>query len=337
MATNYDFLLSSCDNDELIKLYTSRVSVNIKNYASLIASDYVNSTTQRVPTSEDHLHVILYHCKNDPAWPYVYNNKMSKEFVFSQLDKVENIFSQYLLSSLPSLIGNKSFDQVTRIIDGLTYKRNTKQNYIDRYFFTNNLSWAIPTIHAIKSIVEFADSDQILEIACGLGLWAGMIEACGGNIITSDPFTSHNTSQDKCFLSNVHLLDAVTAVKTFETNVLFVCWPSYDSSYAHDALKEFKGNKLVYIGEGYSGCTADDNFHELLQREWKLVNNVQIPCWWGIHDSLNMLERIPVPVIHDEPVYIPKSEYDGDWIEVKRKERKPKPNKNQWRRNPNRK
>lgn len=68
-------------------------------------------------------------------------------------------------------------------------------------------------------------------------------------------------------------------------------WPPYATSMAFDTLNNFKGNLLIYVGEGYGGCTGDDAFHEKLEEEWDLSEEVEIPQWAGINDSLQILCR----------------------------------------------
>lgn len=45
---------------------------------------------------------------------------------------------------------------------------------------------------------------------------------------------------------------------------------------------------VVYIGEGYGGCTADDQFHEHYDsiEDDEIFNKVVVNYerWWGLHD-----------------------------------------------------
>ena len=60
---------------------------------------------------------------------------------------------------------------------------------------------------------------------------------------------------------------------------------------ASNCLKYFKGKYVIYIGEGYGGCTADDLFHSELKNKYNLINEIYIPQWDGIHDSLYIYEK----------------------------------------------
>jgi hypothetical protein len=74
--------------------------------------------------------------------------------------------------------------------------------------------------------------------------------------------------------------------------VLFLCWPPYNTSMAVDALLAYEGDRVVFIGEGDGGCTGDDQFFEVLRRDWVeeafLMSHVQ---WDAIHDFVFVYRR----------------------------------------------
>jgi len=59
---------------------------------------------------------------------------------------------------------------------------------------------------------------------------------------------------------------------------------------ASDTLRQFRGDTLIYIGEGEGGCTADDMFFDRLD-EWKHIETIDIPQWDGIYDRLSVYQR----------------------------------------------
>ena len=60
---------------------------------------------------------------------------------------------------------------------------------------------------------------------------------------------------------------------------------------ATDVLAAFRGDRFVYVGEGYGGCTGDDVFHELLEEEWTEMKTIEIPQWPCIHDQMTVYGR----------------------------------------------
>ena len=75
--------------------------------------------------------------------------------------------------------------------------------------------------------------------------------------------------------------------------VLLLSWPPYDKPLATDALKAFPGDTLIYIGEGAGGCCADDDFFDLLDREWVEDETLwnKHPSWSGINDCITVYRR----------------------------------------------
>ena len=61
-----------------------------------------------------------------------------------------------------------------------------------------------------------------------------------------------------------------------EKEVLISIWPLYLDPMLTDAIKIFTGDKLIYIGEEKGGCTADDEFFEILENNWTLEEVVNI-------------------------------------------------------------
>jgi hypothetical protein len=77
----------------------------------------------------------------------------------------------------------------------------------------------------------------------------------------------------------------------YKDHALFLCWPDYDSSFASDCLVHYKGDTVIYVGEGFGGCTANDEFHSTLSDAWTRLETVRIPQWDGIHDKLWVYRR----------------------------------------------
>lgn len=74
-----------------------------------------------------------------------------------------------------------------------------------------------------------------------------------------------------------------------ESNVL-LCWPPYDTDDGLDAVMAVadgaKGRVLYYVGEGRGGCCGSDCMFDLINRDFEEVEDVRIPNFIGLHDSM---------------------------------------------------
>ncbi len=182
----------------------------------------------------------------------------------------------------------KIFNQLKDHIKDEQFARRIAGFYL-RDHFVANFSWAIPSKPAINLIKQFVDEDIVLEINAGLGLWSKLLQDEGTNIIATDPYEY----KDKTSYTTVVRADHFESINKFgnEANVLMTCWPDYNKNYAAEALDIFKGNKLIYIGESWGGCTADDSFHASLNKIWQLKETEAIPQWTGLRDRLHLYTR----------------------------------------------
>ena len=165
------------------------------------------------------------------------------------------------------------------------------KNIIHRRNYTKYYSWAIPDRKAIQAIINFYESNKInyiLEIGAGFGLWAGMLSIAGVAIKATDIDPTKNLDEFiKEPYADVETLPAVDSVEKYnDADCLFICWPEYNKSYAADALSKFSGKYIVYIGENAGGCTANDEFFDILEKDWTCEQTVDIKNWWGIHDRM---------------------------------------------------
>lgn len=203
---------------------------------------------------------------------------------------------------------NKYSPEDTNIFTGHKYREE----------FNRNFGWSVPTLDVINQLKEFIGNDQVLEVGAGKGTWAKLMQDAGIQVTPTDLFSGrpHDNPDepsrinednqywkkeyiedeglevDRNTFTPVYKMDAEQAVKTFgDHTVLFLNWPPYDNPMANNAIQNFSGNKIIYIGEGMGGCTGDDCFHNNLENEWTEVDQLCIPQWPGIHDCVTLYVR----------------------------------------------
>lgn len=167
---------------------------------------------------------------------------------------------------------------------------STLRLFMAREGMVRRYAWAIPTAEAIAAIAKLS---PIVEVGAGSGYWTSLLREQGATV---EPFDKHPDPSDNSNISHRWLAvqhgtpaEALTGGR--ERWTLFLCWPSYEGSWAAEALELHTGAHVCYIGEGPGGCTADDRFFELLEERYEQVDEVSIPQWYGIHDSLSIWQR----------------------------------------------
>jgi hypothetical protein len=196
---------------------------------------------------------------------------------------------------------DQSFNQIARLSILSPYFKTNYDNYKTirmnselRSSFVREFSWAIPTPDVVGKIRDATLGKKILEVGAGNGLWAKLLKLSGSEIIATDSFESHGFREDNTYLP-VHNLEAVAAIEqNRDCDALMLIWPAYDTDMAERALKAFKGSTVVYIGEGYGGCNANDAFFDELAENWNedhFNDDIYVPQWSGIHDGLEIHRR----------------------------------------------
>lgn len=153
-------------------------------------------------------------------------------------------------------------------------------------------AWAVPTCEVIHKLS--INHRKIVEIGAGTGYWGYLLKQAGVEVVCFDkhPPSLRNLNDyrhNKCYIPIRKGNHKVLPM--FTDHTLMLCWPPYSNPMAVNCLRAYKGERLIYIGEGDGGCTASEEFFEELSRYWELVEEFDIPQWDGIHDSVQEYVR----------------------------------------------
>ena len=142
----------------------------------------------------------------------------------------------------------------------------------------SKISWSIPSQESLELISSYG---KIIEVACGTGYWANLLKQYGADIIAVDPLVEGNGFT---FFPEGIQAEADTYLKENKgcpDRTLFVSWPR------DNLIQEYKGDTIIWIGEGGDGCTWNmEN-----ESEWEAVKSVWIPTFYGLHDYLKVYKR----------------------------------------------
>lgn len=179
-----------------------------------------------------------------------------------------------------------------------------------REILTRKYAWAIPNQAALDVLRKYA---PIIEIGAGTGYWAFLLRQMQVDIVAYDiripdgSILPDDASREhiEAFPGNAYHLGHTPWTDVLPggpemagqhpNRTLFLCWPPYQDPMASDCLKQFKGNTVIYVGEGGWGCTGDDEFHDLLEENFVEIEEdfVAIPRWEGVNDRFCVYRRPP--------------------------------------------
>lgn len=161
-------------------------------------------------------------------------------------------------------------------------------------------AWGIPSPEAITKVASFS---PLIEIGSGRGYWGALLRDQGADILCYDESppdqVDHNHWAPPKDGNGNPLIKAFTEVlkggpqvlSEHSNRVLFLCWPPYATNMAYEALKRYRGDIFIYVGEPPGGCTGCDLFHEFCEKHFEIAEAMKIPKWAGLHDYLGIFRR----------------------------------------------
>ena len=141
----------------------------------------------------------------------------------------------------------------------------------------------------MDSIARFCRGRRVLDVGCGRGTWSALLSLAGCDVKSCDSFDDGQFREEDCIVQ-AHVADGPEFVSSNSKkgDVLLLNWPPYWNDMAEESLEVFRGDRLVYIGEDWGGCTATDGFFDMLDRGWRIVESVPLRNFHGICDSVRM-------------------------------------------------
>jgi len=167
-----------------------------------------------------------------------------------------------------------------------------------RYMFIEHFSYAIPhssTLFALS--LRLKGYKNILEVGAGSGLWTYLLSGLHDVPIRATDILDASYSYDRRYkYLPIEKLDSVASIEKYDPEVLMMVWAPLGTSMAYESLKAFKGNLLVWIGESNGGCTGNADFFTELEENWKMIDDIDMTSWRGIHDGCSIWHRkVPNP------------------------------------------
>ena len=144
-----------------------------------------------------------------------------------------------------------------------------------------------------------------VEIGAGSGALTAEIRRLGGRCVGTDlhewflfdpapsKYVSMGTRWDKSNTIRAEAERVGRLVGRYPSIGLISAWPSYDEDWCYRAVRHLSvGQLFAYVGEGAGGCTGDDQLHDLLDKQFEVVAEVDLDQAQGIHDYLAVYRRV---------------------------------------------
>lgn len=163
--------------------------------------------------------------------------------------------------------------------------------YTFRFYFGHSVINSV----ILDKIVTFVDTSRVLEIGAGNGYIAYAMKLSGVQIVATDiPNNIYPCLQilkKKPWVPILNM-DNIMALNMYrDLECLMLIWPPIGLSMAYHSLKNFTGSKFIYIGEWRNGQSASPNFFNELDKNWNLVQKIDIPHFIATFDSVYLFTR----------------------------------------------
>ncbi|NCD11240.1 MAG: hypothetical protein EOL93_01705 [Epsilonproteobacteria bacterium] len=160
------------------------------------------------------------------------------------------------------------------------------------------VSFPILTNETIWLLSHFLHDKHCVDLGCGTGYLAANLVHNGVYCdAVDDKSNNYGFAQEYIKINKMPMLDVDLSVY----DAIILSWPCYQSNMAECIARIIQpGQYLIYLGEGYGGCCADDGFFEYIdnQYEYEVVRDItdNLNDWHttfnGIHDWWRVLKKI---------------------------------------------
>ena len=171
------------------------------------------------------------------------------------------------------------------IYQGLSFMN--KITFREKY--TAKFSWSIITQEVISKIKDVSKSKKILEVAAGSGYLAKHLQDAGVEVVATNLNDTDWDVNDVSF-SDVQDIDAIDAIDTIDFDIVLFSWCPYESDLATKVFQNLGTGKIyIHIGEGWYGCTANDEFFETI--EGHSSEAIHLLTFDGINDYMEVIKK----------------------------------------------
>lgn len=160
--------------------------------------------------------------------------------------------------------------KIKQILDSIDFMENFKirSKYIEEY------SFSLYSLEELKILSKLFGNNRVYEFGCGSGYLTSQMKQLGCNYYGIDNYQTRYRGGYTFDNGNSDVIKE-NAIKFFtqrakSSKFIVMSWPDYTSPFAYRLARLMrKGSILVYKGEDYGGCTADDKFFNYIETHFK--------------------------------------------------------------------
>jgi len=181
---------------------------------------------------------------------------------------------------------------VQKYLDAWEKERAHEVPGLGRFTWTTRpeKSWHVPTLELLQLMKRYS---PILSVFSGLALTERGAVGQGADVICTDIKIAPNRWCQGTPVMKVEKIRCDRAMRRYPNRNVFMAWPPFGDPSARKCAEQIKtGRKLIYVGEDWYGCNADDSFFDLMGREFREIETLRIPRFSGINDSVVVYERL---------------------------------------------
>ena len=174
---------------------------------------------------------------------------------------------------------------------------NSMNSGIFRSYAIRYMGYAIITKKFTRGLAKYIGDKKCLEIMAGQGCLSKSLQDEGVDIIVTDNYSWNGSFNMNDTWIDVEDMDCLEAIRKYgkEVSYILCSWIPYKSQIGYEALKlmnEINPEcKMIVLGEGLGGCTADDLFFQHLERvdeDEEFLNHFR--KWGGIYDYASIVK-----------------------------------------------
>ena len=164
----------------------------------------------------------------------------------------------------------------------------------NRQLMVRKYCWTIPDPDTVAFVAEHARGELVDPIA-GTGYWAYLLGQLGVDVVCYDlnpgaALTTNGWHGDDLY-AEVRAKDCAEAAALHPDRTLMLSWPPHGQDVGARTLFGYKGNRVIYVGEGRGGGTGDEQLHLILDTQWTAIDSHRPVQWWGQRDRVTVYMR----------------------------------------------